>query len=127
MQLSINAKPELIEAVDEARDKQSRSGFISDCIKQSLSGQEVNNKQLIAENKADKATINQLIAQNETQKANYEATIENHKQIQLKLENEVEFLHQEYSKINDALAQRLLTDSTQTTPKKSFWQRLRGH
>ena len=121
MQLSINAKPELIEAVDEARDKQSRSGFISDCIKQSLSGQEVNNKQLIAENKADKATINQLIAQNETQKANYEAAIENSKITQHKLENDLEFFRAQNQQLTDAITQRLLE-----TPKKSLWDRIRG-
>lgn len=120
MQISINAKPELIEAVDEARDKQSRSGFISDCIKQSLSGQDVDNTQLIEEIKANKATNMQLIAQIES----YKATIETQRAIQTKLENEIEFLHQEYSKINDALAQRLLTDSTQTTPKRSLWSRI---
>jgi hypothetical protein len=40
--------------------------------------------------------------------------------------NEVEYLRQEYSKINDALAQRLLTEATPpapSEPKRHWWQR----
>ena len=38
-------------------------------------------------------------------------------------ENELGYLRMEYSKLNDALAQRLLAEAT---PKKSFWDKIRG-
>ena len=40
-----------------------------------------------------------------------------------RLESEVDYLRHEFSKVNDALAQRLLPD---TTPKRSWWDRIRG-
>lgn len=98
MQVSVNLKPDLLKQVDEARGTQSRSAFVTACIFEHFSGGDADKKQLIAQLEADKAT-------------------------QARLEDEVAFLRQEYTKINDALAQRLLIEST---PKKSLWDRIRG-
>ena len=102
MQISINLKPDLVQRIDEAKGSKSRSMFIVGCILEHFTP-------LNADWEADKKD---LMTQLET-----------HKSTQLRLENEVEFLRQEYSKINDALAQRLLTE---TSPKKSWWDRIRG-
>ena len=98
MQISINLKPDLVRRIDTAKGAQSRSAFIVQCVLEHLS----------SDNKPDN---NHLIEQIET----YKAT-------QLRLENEVAYLRQEYSKINDALAQRLLTEaqSIEAQPRRSF-------
>jgi hypothetical protein len=99
MQISINVKPELIEHIDAVKGTQSRSAFIVACVQEHFSGGDADKVQLIRD-------------------------IEAHRDTQRRLENEVEYMRAEYSKINDALAQRLLTEQT---IKKPFWQRLRGH
>lgn len=99
--ISINLKPDLLEQIDTAKGTQSRSGFIVHAVYEYLNP-----------TKADwEADRKQLIAQIEAAKTN-----------QMRLESEIAFMRNEYSKINDALAQRLLSESTQ---KKSFWGRFR--
>lgn len=98
MQISINVKPELIEHIDAVKGTQSRSAFIVGCVQEHFSGGDADKKQLIEQLEAHKAT-------------------------QQRLENEVEYLRAEYSKINDALAQRLLTEGT---PRAGFWARMFG-
>ena len=88
MQISINVKPDLVTQIDGAKGAQSRSAFIVACILEHL----------ITDNNAD---TNHLTEQ-----------LEAYKSKQQRLENEVAYLRQEYSKINDALAQRLFTEST---------------
>jgi hypothetical protein len=98
MQISINVKPELIEHIDAVKGTQSRSAFIVGCVQEHFSGGDADKRQL----------IEQLEAHNATQQ---------------RLENEVEYLRGEYSKINDALAQRLLTEGTH---RAGFWARMFG-
>ncbi len=98
--VSINLKPDLLAQIDEAKDTSSRSGFIVKAVYEYLNP-------IKSEWEADKI---QLLTQIEAGKNN-----------ERRLENEVEYLRQEYSKINDALAQRLLSE-----PKKSFWDRFRS-
>ena len=89
----------MIDRIDAAKGTQSRSGFITACIFEHF-------EPLKADWEADKERLT--------------AQLEAHKSTQLRLEGEVEFLRQEYTKINDALAQRLLTEAK---PKKSWWAR----
>ncbi|GEM_PF-2913454 len=103
MQISVSLKADLVKRIDDAAGTDSRSGFITRCIYEHFEPPK-------NELEADKTHLTeQLNAYKDTQK---------------RLENEVEYLRLEYSKINDALAQRLLTENT---PKKSFWARIRGH
>jgi metal-responsive CopG/Arc/MetJ family transcriptional regulator len=100
--VSINLKPDLLTQIDAAKGTQSRSAFIVHAVFEYLNP-----------TKADwEADRKQLIAQIEAIKSNEQ-----------RLENEVEYLRGEYSKINDALAQRLLTEAT---PRVGFWARLFG-
>ena len=108
MQISINLRPELLDKVDKSLGTQSRSAFITNCIYEHYQGGDTDKLQLIRDLSA-------------------------HQETQHRLENEVEYLRGEYSKINDALAQRLLAEAseqtiklTEQTIKKSFWQRLTG-
>jgi hypothetical protein len=99
IQASFNIKPDLLTQVDEARGVQSRSAFIVECIFERLTGPDADKSQLIKD-------------------------IEAHKATEARLESEVAYLREQLSKINDALAQRLLTDNAH---KKTLWQRIRGH
>jgi metal-responsive CopG/Arc/MetJ family transcriptional regulator len=98
MQISFNLKPDLLAHVDEVRGLQSRSAFITACIYEHFQGGDADKIQLLRD-------------------------IEAYKDTQRRLENEVAYLREQYSKINDALAQRLLTENTH---KKSFWKRITG-
>jgi hypothetical protein len=99
MQVSFNIKADLMQQLEEARGVQSRSAFIVECIFERLIGPEADKSQLLRD-------------------------IETHKATEARLESEVAYLREQLSKINDALAQRLLTDNAH---KKTLWQRIRGH
>ncbi len=96
--VSINLRPELLEQIDEAKGPQSRSSYIVQAVYEFLNPTkadwEADRKQLIAQVEADKSNERRLV-------------------------DEVEYLRGEYSKINDALAQRLLTEGPH---KKHWWQ-----
>lgn len=109
MQISINLKPDLIAKVDQAKGGQSRSAFIVTCIDEHFN--------------PPKATQEADITRLTTQLNDTNINVSNLERRLQDKENEVEYLRQEYSKINDALSQRLLA---QTTPKKSWWDRIRG-
>jgi len=96
MQISISVKPDLVAHIDEQRGQQSRSSFIVGCIYEHFSGGDIDKKQLTEQLKA-------------------------HIDTQQRLENEVEYLRDQNSRLLDAVAQRLLSE-----PKKvSFWDRFR--
>lgn len=97
MQISISLKPDVIAHIDEVKGQQSRSAFILACVFEHFSGGDVDKKQLLAQ-------------------------IEGHKVQQRRLEDEVAYLREQNARMLDAVAQKLLTEST---PKKSFWSRLR--
>ncbi len=108
MQVSINIKPDLIEKVDQAKGGQSRSAFIVTCIYEHF-----NPPKSIQE--ADITNLTTQLNETKTNVANLERRLSDK-------ENEVEYLRQEYSKINDALSQRLLAETKPT----GFWARLFG-
>ena len=100
--ISINLKPNLLKQIDEAKGTQSRSAFIVQAVYEYLNPTKANGE----------ADRKQLTAQIESIKRN-----------ELRLESEVAYMRQEYSKINDALAQRLLTEAK---PRVGFWVRIFG-
>jgi metal-responsive CopG/Arc/MetJ family transcriptional regulator len=91
-QISISVKPDLIKRIDGARGSQSRSSFIVDCVIEHINPTlDIDKKELITQLNA-------------------------HKDQQRLLEDEVDFLRQQYSLINAALSQKLLSE-----PKKLGW------
>jgi metal-responsive CopG/Arc/MetJ family transcriptional regulator len=102
VQISISLKPDLVQQIDEAKGAQSRSSFIVDCIYAHINpGDDMDKMQLTADLNAHKAQ-------------------------QLRLESEVAYLREQYSKINDALTQRLLTEAAPNEPKRSLWAKIWG-
>jgi metal-responsive CopG/Arc/MetJ family transcriptional regulator len=93
MQVGINLPKSLIDEIDRTRGEQSRSAFVVYCINQHL-------------NHESEMTSEVVILQNEI----------------AQLRDELGFLRHEYSKVNDALATRLLSEAKL---HRSFLDRIR--
>lgn len=94
LQTSINLKKELLDAIDLARGTQSRSAFIVGVVNQHISGGNQDTKHLLQQLETDRFT-------------------------QRRLEDEVDYLRGELSKMHDAVAVKLLA----APPKRHWWSR----